>query len=139
MTNHELPGIPQKRTEVFMQAWRAATKCAVTWMHGHAEAMRDPHAKRVMNGAAFDFGQQMKRAWQGDATLAPDLLVSSVDLVVEARHLRGSVDDLRAALEGLLRHSCIADAAPGDKDAEDRAAERAAWDALARTKRGGEA
>lgn len=94
-TNHKLPGIPQKRVDVFMQAWRAATKYAVTWMHGHAEAMKDPHAKGVMNGAAFDFGQQMKRAWQGDERLYPDLLVSSVDLVVKAKFLER---DLAAAV-----------------------------------------
>ena len=39
---------------------------------------------------------------------------------------------LRTALDAMLRHSCVADSAPEDKDAEDHEAERMARAALAK-------
>lgn len=46
--------------------------------------------------------------------------------------LVGAVIEMRAALAGMMRHSCVADADPRDKDAEDHAAESAALRALSR-------
>jgi hypothetical protein len=45
--------------------------------------------------------------------------------------LIAAAPDLLAALQGLLTHACIADAAPEDVDEEDRALERAARAAIA--------
>lgn len=46
--------------------------------------------------------------------------------------LMGAVVEMRRALEGMMRHSCVADAHPSDKDGEDHAAESAALRALSR-------
>jgi len=42
----------------------------------------------------------------------------------------GLMEEVAAALQGMLRHSCVADSAPEDKDAEDHDAERAAARAI---------
>lgn len=43
-----------------------------------------------------------------------------------ARDLHRALDEARTAICGLMRHSCIADSAPEDKDGDDHAAESAA-------------
>src|SRR5580765_7311518 len=38
-------------------------RLAITWLHGRAKEMNDPHARGVLNSAAFSLGVEMK---QGD-------------------------------------------------------------------------
>jgi hypothetical protein len=42
------------------------------------------------------------------------------------RDLHRALDEARTALSGMMRHSCVADSAPEDKDGDDYAAESAA-------------
>ena len=44
------------RSEQHMQGYSAAWKDAIEWLHRRAEAMNDPHAKVVLNAAAFSLG-----------------------------------------------------------------------------------
>lgn len=46
-----------KRSPQYTQGYRAATKHAVEWLHQRAREMNDGHAKRILDSAAFSFGQ----------------------------------------------------------------------------------
>lgn len=46
-----------KRSPQYIQAYRAATKDAIEWLHPRAREMNDRHARQVLNSAAFSFGQ----------------------------------------------------------------------------------
>ena len=46
-----------KRSPQYTQGYRAATKHAVEWLHQRAREMNDGHARRILNSAAFTFGQ----------------------------------------------------------------------------------
>ena len=35
---------------------RDATRAAITWLHAEALRMNDPHAEKILNGAAFSLG-----------------------------------------------------------------------------------
>lgn len=51
-------------------------------------------------------------------------------------HILAAAPALYAALKGMLRHSCVADAHPADKDPDDHAAESAALRALSKAEGG---
>jgi len=42
-----------ERSEQFQQGWRNASKACVEWLHDEAKRMNDPHARQVLNDAAF--------------------------------------------------------------------------------------
>jgi len=44
------------RSPEYTQAYRAAIKDAVTWLHDEAKRMNDPHAVSILNSAAFGLG-----------------------------------------------------------------------------------
>lgn len=46
----------------FMQGMRSAQKRAVQWLHDRAASMNDPHAKSILDSAAFSYGGECKRA-----------------------------------------------------------------------------
>ena len=56
------------RSPQYVQGYRAASKDAVSWLHKTANEMSDPHARAVLNLAAFWFGQESKRKVLGDGT-----------------------------------------------------------------------
>ena len=39
---------------------RDGLRYAITWLHRRAESMNDPHAKAVLNSAAFDLGNEIR-------------------------------------------------------------------------------
>jgi hypothetical protein len=41
---------------------RRGMKWAIEWLHNRANEMNDPHAKQVLNAAAFNMGNDAKRA-----------------------------------------------------------------------------
>lgn len=41
----------------YRQGQRQAQKHAVSWLHKRANSMNDPHAKSILDSAAFDLGQ----------------------------------------------------------------------------------
>jgi hypothetical protein len=49
------------RSQQYTEGYRAAIKDAVTWLHGRADKMNDPHAKQVLNSAAWNLGHEKKR------------------------------------------------------------------------------
>lgn len=53
--------MPMKRSSQFKQGRRKGIKWAVTWLHRRAAEMNDPHARLVLNSAAFGIGWQAKR------------------------------------------------------------------------------
>ena len=63
-------------------------------------------------------------------------LVNNLPTILSA--LSG-LESVRGALKGMLAHSCVADTAGEDKDAEDHAAERAARSALSQLEAAGAA
>ena len=49
------------RSPEYTQAYRAAIKDAVTFLHDEAKRMNDPHAVMVLNNAAFHMGNHFAR------------------------------------------------------------------------------
>lgn len=49
------------RSDDYHNGRREAIKWAVTWLHDKAKSMNDPHAKNILNVAAFCMGQDAKR------------------------------------------------------------------------------
>jgi hypothetical protein len=49
------------RSPEYEQGNRAAIKWAITWLHERANEMNDPHARLVLNSAAFNMGVDTKR------------------------------------------------------------------------------
>lgn len=49
------------RSPQYEQGRRNGIKWAVTWLHQRAAEMNDPHAKIVLNSAAFNMGLGAKR------------------------------------------------------------------------------
>ncbi len=43
-----------------IQGQRAGIRWAITWLHKSAREMNDPHAKMVLNNAAFQMGVEAK-------------------------------------------------------------------------------
>lgn len=50
------------RSHQFVEGMRSAQKRAVAWLHERAASMKDPHAKAILDSAAFSYGQQAKLA-----------------------------------------------------------------------------
>jgi hypothetical protein len=48
------------RSEQYIQGRRAGVKWAITWLHGRAKEMNDPHAKTILDTAAFQMGVQAR-------------------------------------------------------------------------------
>lgn len=44
------------RSEQYTQGYRAAWKDAIEWLRRRVDEMNDPHAKAVLNSAAFSLG-----------------------------------------------------------------------------------
>lgn len=44
------------RSHEYTQGRRAGLKWAISWLHERANEMNDPHAKAVLNSAAFNLG-----------------------------------------------------------------------------------
>lgn len=44
------------------------SRFAITWLHGRAHGMNDPHAKALMNSAGFDLGLALKKTVLPDHT-----------------------------------------------------------------------
>jgi hypothetical protein len=49
-----------KRSSQFKQGRRNGIKWAVTWLHRRAAQMNDPHARLVLNSAAYAVGRHAK-------------------------------------------------------------------------------
>lgn len=49
------------RSEQHTQGYRHAAKDAIEWLHQRAASMNDPHAKTILNGAAFELGVELSR------------------------------------------------------------------------------
>lgn len=43
----------------------AGVRLAITWLHRRAEQMNDPHARAVLNSAAFQLGVDLKELREG--------------------------------------------------------------------------
>lgn len=39
---------------------RDGLRYTITWLHRRAEGMNDPHAKAILNSAAFDLGNEIR-------------------------------------------------------------------------------
>jgi hypothetical protein len=48
------------RSEQYEHGRRNAIKACVEWLHARAAEMNDPHARNVLNSAAFDMGRTFK-------------------------------------------------------------------------------
>lgn len=48
------------RPPQYLQGRREALKWAVTWLYAHAESMNDPHARAILNSAAYGMGQDVR-------------------------------------------------------------------------------
>lgn len=48
------------RSPEYTQGRRAGVKWAITWLHDRANEMNDPHAKAILNTAAFNLGADAK-------------------------------------------------------------------------------
>ena len=74
------------------------------------------------------------RSHVGGMNLALDIATRALDNLDESTNelikLRADNERLRSALDGMMQHSCIAEADWADKDAEDHAYESAALKAL---------
>jgi hypothetical protein len=49
-------------SDQYRQGYRRASKDAVDWLHREAAEMNDPHAKRILDAAAFHLGIALKRS-----------------------------------------------------------------------------
>jgi hypothetical protein len=59
------------RSEPYRQGYRAARKDAIEWLHSRARSMNDPHARDVLNSAAFNMGVEfamLKAAGEKETT-----------------------------------------------------------------------
>ena len=65
--------------------------------------------------------------------------LNNLPLILRALSALSGLESVRGALKGMLAHSCVADTAGEDKDAEDHAAERAARSALSQLEAAGAA
>lgn len=41
------------------RGWQDGLRWAVTWLHNRSDEMNDPHAKQVLNAAAFNLGSDV--------------------------------------------------------------------------------
>lgn len=48
------------RCPQYKQGHRAGVKFAVDWLHRRVEEMNDPHAKQILNSAAWNLGNDGK-------------------------------------------------------------------------------
>ncbi|EAQ25941.1 hypothetical protein [Roseovarius sp. 217] len=48
------------RSPEYVQAFRAASKEAVSYVHELAQEMNDPHAKAILDSAAFSLGVRLR-------------------------------------------------------------------------------
>lgn len=60
------------RCDQFNQGRRNGIKWAVTWLHKLSAEMNDPHAKQVLNMAAFNMGHEAKQPHECDCYPWPD-------------------------------------------------------------------
>ncbi len=60
------------RSQQFLDGQRSAEKCAVQWLHDRANAMNDPHAKQVLDSAAFNMGADNARAREAAKSPTPE-------------------------------------------------------------------
>jgi hypothetical protein len=60
------------RDERHMQGYRQAAKYAVEWLHRRANEMGDPHAKAILNTAAFNLGGDFARRGAPTIPEAPE-------------------------------------------------------------------
>lgn len=51
------------RAPQYIDGRRNGIKWAVTWLHERANEMNDPHAKAVLDAAAFEMGNDAKREY----------------------------------------------------------------------------
>ncbi len=75
------------RSEQYTQGQRNAFKAAVAWLHERAGTMNDPHAKGILDSAAFDLGREKTAL----AARLPDR-----EGLPDAATWRGIVDYLKA-------------------------------------------
>ena len=53
----EVPVAPRRGASAqYSQGYRCAMKRAVAWLHHRADEMNDPHAKAILDSAAFNLG-----------------------------------------------------------------------------------
>lgn len=48
------------RCDQYKQGRRNGIKACVEWLHARADEMNDPHARNVLNSAAYDMGRAFK-------------------------------------------------------------------------------
>jgi len=48
----------------------AGVRRAITWLHERANEMNDPHAKAILDAAAFNLGNQLRR-WRTPESALP--------------------------------------------------------------------
>ena len=54
-----------RRNSQYVQGFRHAAKTAVTWLQREAASMGDPHARTILNNAAFHLGVTLKQLTEG--------------------------------------------------------------------------
>ena len=47
---------PKKRSPAHTQGYRHGMRTAIAWLHAEAARMNDPHARNILNSAAFSLG-----------------------------------------------------------------------------------
>jgi hypothetical protein len=55
---------PDTRSPQYCDGQRNAIKWAIQWIHDEAKSMNDPHAKIVLNNAAFHMGVSAKEKFK---------------------------------------------------------------------------
>ncbi|MBN8292866.1 translation initiation factor IF-1 [Rhodobacter sp. NTK016B] len=49
------------RDQQYIDGRRNGVKACIAWLHKRADEMNDPHAKAILNSAAFGMGVDMKK------------------------------------------------------------------------------
>lgn len=58
----------ESRSADFRAGHRLALRAAITWLHEEAKQMNDPHAKRLLDSAAFGLGSAARNARDEDSS-----------------------------------------------------------------------
>lgn len=58
------------RSAQYEQGRRNGIKSCIEWLHTRADEMNDPHARAILNSAAFGLGQQFRHGTTEGCALA---------------------------------------------------------------------
>jgi len=57
--------IVKKRTYDYKCGHRRAMRACIAWLYRRSDQMSDPHAKQILNSAAFSLGVEVKKIKKG--------------------------------------------------------------------------